>query len=292
MKIALDHVMKHYPDFDLDVTMEVPDDTITALIGTNGSGKTTTFRLMLGLARPDGGEGTILGEPIRRVGVNVKSRTGVTFGDSTFVPTFTLNDEIAERKRFYTTFDEQWCRAQLQRFTLPLNRQIQEFSTGMLAKCKTIMAMAHRPELLILDEPTAGLDVIARNEVLDLLREYMEIPGRSMLISSHIATDLENLCDDFYLIDRGRIRMHETIDALHDEYAVLTLTDDQMSAADPRYILAKQRTPGGWKAITDERGFYEENLPGAAICGASIDEIITLMSADPRTTTMQERTMQ
>lgn len=292
MKIALDHVTKHYPDFDLDVTMEVPDDTITALIGTNGSGKTTTFRLMLGLARPAGGEGIILGDPIRRVWVNAKSRTGVTFGDSTFVPTFTLNDEIAERKRFYTTFDEQWCRAQLQRFTLPLNQQIQEFSAGMLAECKTIMAMAHHPEPLILDEPTAGLDVIARNEVLDLLREYMEIPGRSMLISSHVATDLENLCDDFYLIDRGRIRMHETIDALHDEYAVLTLTDDQMSAADPRYILVKQRTPGGWKAVTDERGFYEENLPGAGICGASIDEIITLMSADPRTTTMQERTMQ
>ena len=110
MKIALDHVTKHYPDFDLDVTMEVPDDTITALIGTNGSGKTTTFRLMLGLARPAGGEGIILGDPIRRVWVNAKSRTGVTFGDSTFVPTFTLNDEIAERKRFYTTFDEQWCR--------------------------------------------------------------------------------------------------------------------------------------------------------------------------------------
>ena len=192
MKIALDHVTKHYPDFDLDVTMEVPDNTITALIGTNGSGKTTTFRLMLGLARPDGGDGTILGDPIRRVGVNVKSRTGVTFGDSTFVPTFTLNNEIDERRRFYTTFDEQWCRTQLQRFMLPLNRQIQEFSTGMLAKCKTIMAMAHHPELLILDEPTTGLDVIARNEVLDLLREYMEIPGRSMLISSHIATDLEN----------------------------------------------------------------------------------------------------
>lgn len=208
------------------------------------------------------------------------------------MPTFTLNDEIAERKRFYTTFDEQWCRAQLQRFTLPLNQQIQEFSAGMLAECKTIMAMAHHPEPLILDEPTAGLDVIARNEVLDLLREYMEIPGRSMLISSHVATDLENLCDDLYLIDRGRIRMHETIDALHDEYAVLTLTDDQMSAADPRYILVKQRTAGGWKAITDERGFYEENLPGVGICGASIDEIITLMSADPRTTTMQERTMQ
>ena len=292
MKIALDHVTKHYPDFDLDVTMEVPDDTITALIGTNGSGKTTTFRLMLGLARPAGGEGIILGDPIRRVWVNAKSRTGVTFGDSTFVPTFTLNDEIAERKRFYTTFDEQWCRAQLQRFTLPLNQQIQEFSAGMLAECKTIMAMAHHPEPLILDEPTAGLDVIARNEVLDLLREYMEIPGRSMLISSHVATDLEHLCDDLYLIDRGRIRMHETIDALHDEYAVLTLTDDQMSAADPRYILVKQRTAGGWKAITDERGFYEENLPGVGICGASIDEIITLMSADPRTTTMQERTMQ
>lgn len=261
MKIALDHVTKHYPDFDLDVTMEVPDDTITALIGTNGSGKTTTFRLMLGLARPAGGEGIILGDPIRRVWVNAKSRTGVTFGDSTFVPTFTLNDEIAERKRFYTTFDEQWCRAQLQRFTLPLNQQIQEFSAGMLAECKTIMAMAHHPEPLILDEPTAGLDVIARNEVLDLLREYMEIPGRSMLISSHVATDLENLCDDLYLIDRGRIRMHETIDALHDEYAVLTLTDDQMSAADPRYILSNSARPAAGKPLPTNADSMRRTCP-------------------------------
>ena len=191
MKIALDHVTKHYPDFDLDVTMEVPDDTITALIGTNGSGKTTTFRLMLGLARPAGGEGIILGDPIRRVWVNAKSRTGVTFGDSTFVPTFTLNDEIAERKRFYTTFDEQWCRAQLQRFTLPLNQQIQEFSAGMLAECKTIMAMAHHPEPLILDEPTVGLDPEERIHFRNLFSRTAQ--DRLVLLSTHIVSDVETI---------------------------------------------------------------------------------------------------
>ncbi len=234
--------------------------------------------------------------------------------DSSFDAAFTGTDVIRQAKAFYPTFNATLCRTLLTRFSLPEDKPMSDFSTGMTAKFKTIIAMSHEPDVLILDEPTslpedkpmsdfstgmtakfktiiamshepdvlildeptagldvvarnelldllraymetpgrailisshnskdietlvlildeptAGLDVVARNELLDLLRAYMETPGRAILISSHNSKDIETLCDDFYVIDRGRIRLHETIDRLRDDYAVLMLTDDQVT---------------------------------------------------------------
>ena len=107
--------------------------------------------------------------------------------------------------RFYPDFQEEEFRGRCERFKIPLNKQIKEFSTGMKAKLNVLLALSHDSRLLILDEPTAGLDVVAREEILDLLREYMEIPGRSIVISSHISGDLEHFCDDLYMIHEGKI---------------------------------------------------------------------------------------
>lgn len=278
--ITLDRATKHYTGFTLDVTMRVPKDSITALVGVNGSGKTTTFRIILGLAKPDAGTGTLLGTDVTQLPNSVKRRVGAVLADSSFDAAFTGTDVIRQAKAFYPTFNATLCRTLLTRFSLPEDKPMSDFSTGMTAKFKTIIAMSHEPDVLILDEPTAGLDVVARNELLNLLRAYMETPGRAILISSHNSKDIETLCDDFYVIDRGRIRLHETIDRLRDDYAVLMLTDDQAAELDRTHILASARVRGGVHALTDARRYYEENMPGVAVARGDIDELITIMTAD------------
>lgn len=276
--ITLDHATKRYADFTLDVTMRVPKDRITALVGVNGSGKTTTFRIILGLAKPDTGSGTLLGADVTRLPNAVKRRVGSALAEASFDAVFTGGDIIKQQAVFYPAFDATLCRGLLERFGLPTDKPMGDFSTGMAAKFRTIVAMAHRPEVLILDEPTAGLDVVARGELLDLLRAYMETPGHSIPISSHNAKDIESLCDDFYLIDHGRIRLHETIDRLRDDYATLILTDAQAASLDRSHILANVRMHGAVHALTDERRYYEENMPGVQIARGDIDGLIAVMT--------------
>lgn len=128
-----------------------------------------------------------------------------------------------------------------------------------------------------IDEPTAGLDVIARDSILELLREYMETEGRSILISSHISSDLESLCDDIYMINEGRIVLHENTDVLLDEYGLIKADEKQYELLDKQYILKVKKEQYGYSCLTDERAFYAENYPQLAIERGSVDKVITMM---------------
>ena len=128
-----------------------------------------------------------------------------------------------------------------------------------------------------MDESTAGLDVMARDEMLDILREYMETPGRSILISSHISTDLERICDDIYMIDEGKILLHEETDKLLDQYGLLKVKADQYEALDKAYILAHKKEEYGYSCLTNERQYYQENYPDITIEKGKIDDVIIMM---------------
>lgn len=140
-----------------------------------------------------------------------------------------------------------------------------------------LAAVSHGSRLLILDEPTNGLDVIARDELLGMLRDYMEEDGRAILISSHISADLEGFCDDLYMIDNGRIVLHEETDVLLSDYAVLKMTEEQFGRLDKAYILRYKEEHFGYKCMTDQKQFYLENYPDIAIEKGSIDELIMMM---------------
>lgn len=146
---------------------------------------------------------------------------------------------------------------------LPSDKAIHTFSNGMQAKLKIIAAISHKPDFLLLDEPTAGLDVSARFEIHQMLQDFMETDGRAILISSHIASDLEQLCDDFWMIKDGSITMHETVDDLLTRYGVLHLSDEQMESLDDAAIVARQKTRTGWKVLVNDRRFYERKLSDA-----------------------------
>jgi ABC-2 type transport system ATP-binding protein len=148
----------------------------------------------------------------------------------------------------------------------------------MKAKLKTLVAISHNAKLLILDEPTAGLDVVARDNLLELLREFMEgDEERSILISSHISSDLEGLCDDIYMIHDGKIILHENTDVLLSDYALLKVDDVQYGKLDKQYILRIMKQGYGYSCLTNQKQYYMENYPQVAIEKGSIDETITMM---------------
>ena len=276
--LKIENLKKHYDNFFLECSLQVNPGQVTGLIGQNGSGKSTTFKAILDLIHPDGGCITLFGKDNQDITPEDKEKLGVVLSDSGFSGYLRIKDIIPILENMYRQFDSSFFIKQVQRFSLPMDKQIKDFSTGMKAKLKVLVAISHGAKLLILDEPTAGLDVIARDELLDMLREFLEEDDeRSILISSHISSDLESLCDDLYMIHDGKIILHEDTDILLSNYALLKVDNKQYEALDKSYILRVKKESYGYSCLTNERQYYLENYPNITIEAGSIDELITMM---------------
>lgn len=279
--IKIEQLVKCYGDFRLDVSMEVPDGRVTGLIGKNGAGKSTVIKAILGLIRPDDGRVKVMGVESSDMSPVVRARLGVALSDSGFYSGLSVSDIGKILKKSYRDFDEQWFLAACRDQGLPVNKVIKTFSTGMKAKLRVLTALSHDADLLILDEPTAGLDVEARNEILDILRDYLaRNERRSMLITSHIATDLEGICDDIYLIHQGRIILHEDTDIILSDYGVIKGDEETYEKIDKRYLLTTRKEGPVYKCLTRERAFYTENYPGLIVENGGIDDLILMMTGD------------
>ena len=277
--LKISHLQKHYRGFSLDCSMEVQPGMITGLIGRNGSGKSTTFKALLGLIHPDGGEIEVFGKKAEELKPEDKQKLGVVFADSGFSMYLTAAGVANIMKSIYPDFDRDEFLQQCRRFNLPTDKKIKEFSTGMKAKFKVLAALSHKAELLILDEPTVGLDVIARDEVLNMLREYMEEnESSSILISSHISSDLESLCDDFYMIHAGKIILHEDTDVLLSDYAVLKVSEEEYEKLDQQYLIKIRKEAYGYRCLTNQKQFYMENYPDVVIENGKIDDLVVMMA--------------
>ncbi len=274
--LKVKHLKKNYASFSLDCSLEVKPGYVTGLIGQNGAGKSTTFKAILGLIQCDGGSIEIFGQSA--LNEEDKQLLGVVLSDSGFSGYLTISDIIPILKHLYKSFDQTFFLRMVNQFELPKNKKIKEFSTGMKAKLKVIVAMSHQAKLLILDEPTAGLDVIARDELLDMMRDYMaEDDQRAILISSHISSDLETLCDDVYMIHNGQVIMHEDTDVLLSEYGLLKVDDQQFEQLDKAYILKYKKESYGYSCLTHQKQYYSENYPGIVLENSHIDDVMTMM---------------
>ncbi len=280
MTLVLENVKKKYKTFELNLSMTLEPGTITGLIGRNGAGKSTTFKAILGLIKLTDGKVLIDGKQPQELKAADKENIGVVLSDSGFSGYMTVKDVIATMAAMYKKFDKADFTAKCEHFNIPLNQKIKEFSTGMKAKLKVLLAMSHGAKLLILDEPTSGLDVVVRNEILDMLREYMEDEENSILISSHISSDLEGLCDDVYFIENGQIIMHEETDTLLDAYGILKVTPEQYEKLAQEYVLCTKKDKYGYTCLTNQKQYFMENHPDIVIEKSEIDEIITLMLSD------------
>ena len=275
--LKVKNLQKRYGDFQLDCSLTVRPGRVTGLVGRNGSGKSTTFKAVLGLIRPDGGTVRCFGKDPQEFSAADRAKIGVVLPDSGFSGYLRGRDVVAILRELYPRFDQDFFIQQAQHMQLSLDVPLKEFSTGMRAKFKFLVALSHRARLLVLDEPTAGLDVVARDEILDLLRRYLEEDAqRSILISSHISSDLESLCDDFYLIDSGRIILHEDTDVLLSDYAFLKVSADDFADLDQQYILQAQETDYGYCCLTRQKQYYHENYPQIVIEPGSIDKIMSM----------------
>ena len=241
--VQLNKVTKAYGSFQLDCSMEVQPGMATGFVGANGAGKTTTFQILLGLVPPETGEIRIFGIPYTELTVKDRERIGVSLADSGFSQFLTVRDVTAILRNLYTRFDEARFQEKCQRYELPANKKIKDFSTGMQAKLKLLIAMSHDADLLI---------------------------------SSHISSDLEKFCDDIYMIDRGRIVLHGETDVLLDSYGILKVDERQYQALDRRYLLAGMREAYGYRLLTNERRYYQENYPDLVMEKGSIDDILIL----------------
>ena len=243
--LKLQNVVKNYGAFSLHCSLELKSGQISALIGQNGAGKSTTFKAILGLISIDGGEIEVLGKPVQELTPEEKEYVGVVLSDSGFSGYLNIKDILPVMDNMYTKFEKAEFLRQCQRFALPMDKQIRDFSTGMKAKLKALIALSHHAKVLILDEPTAGLDVVARDELLDLLREYME--------------------------------QHEDTDVLLSDYALLKMDERQYADLDKRYLLRRRKEPYGYAVLTSQKQFYMENYPQLTVEKGSIDDVIMMM---------------
>lgn len=276
--LKIKDLKKSYDLFQLDVSFEIPRGCITGLIGANGAGKSTIFKGILDLISIDGGTIEIFGKDYKTLSKKEKEKLGVVLAESGFSGFLTVQDVAKILENMYSQFDKAMFFDYCKRYQLPLKKQIKEFSTGMKAKLKILTAISHKAEFLLLDEPTTGLDVLAREDLLSMLREYMEEnENRTILISSHISTDLEGLCDDLCMIDNGKVVLHEEIDTLLGQYGLLKISSEQYDTLDKNYLLRKKRESWGYACLTNQKQFYLENYPSYTIEKGSIDEVITMM---------------
>ena len=274
--LKINNLQKHYEGFALDCSLSVPAGRITGLIGQNGAGKSTVFKSVLNIIFPDSGSIEVFGT--EGLDESKQQRIGTVLADSGFSGYLTIRDIRTILKQFYPAFDEKGFTEGCAKFQLPQEKKVNELSTGMKAKLKMLAALTHKADLLLLDEPTAGLDVIAREEVLDMLREYMEEKeDRAILISSHISSDLETICDDFYMIHEGKIFLHEDTDRLLGSYAILKVSEQEYEKLDKKYLISRKKEAYGYSCLSDQREFYQENYPDIVINKSGIDDLIMLV---------------
>ena len=245
--IELKGLKKSFPDFTLGpMDLAVPEGTILGLIGENGAGKSTTIKLLLSLLRTDAGSITILGQDAKKLD---KNEIGVVLDEPGFPSMLNAKEIRSFLKDIYRHWDDAVWQDYLRRFELPQEKKFSDFSKGMKMKFAIAAAMSHHARLLILDEPTSGLDPVVRDEVVSILSEFTREPDHSILLSSHIVSDLEKLCDYIAFLHKGQLLLNEEKDALYEEYGLLRCDLETLRALDPAAVIGKKETPYGAEVI-------------------------------------------
>ena len=250
--IELSHVNKSFGDFAIqELSLTVPGGTICGLVGENGAGKSTTIRLIMNALRPDSGTVRVLGtDAASPEFLAVKDDIGVVLDEAYFPESLNAVQVGKIMAATYRQWDQPLYDSFLKRFDLPLNKQFKDFSRGMRMKLAIAAALSHRPKLLVLDEATAGLDPIVRDEVLDLFNEFTREEDHSILISSHILSDLEKLCDYIAFLHKGDLLFCEEKDRLLEEYGIFEDSRENLDGLMPEAIVAREETRyGGVRAL-------------------------------------------
>ena len=250
--IELSHINKSFGDFAIrDLNLTVPSGTICGLVGENGAGKSTTIRLLMGALQPDSGTASVLGTNVSSPEFReVKEDVGVVLDEAYFPESLNAVQVGKIMAATYRRWDQKLYDSYLKRFDLPEKKQFKDFSRGMRMKLAIAVALSHQPKLLVLDEATAGLDPIVRDEVLDIFNEFTREEDHSILISSHILSDLEKLCDYIAFIHKGDLLFCEEKDRLLEQYGIFEDSRENLDCLQPEAIVAREENRyGGVRAL-------------------------------------------
>ncbi len=266
---------KHYKDFTLGpIDLTLPGGTICGLVGENGAGKSTTMKLILSSCEADGGSVTVLGKDNHSAEFTLtKADLGVVL-DAPGIPQCLTTVQVGNvMAGIYPDWDAAAYANLCKKFSLPLHKKYKDLSRGMRMKQGLAVALAHHPKLLLLDEATSGLDPVIRDELIDLLLDFVRDEDHAILISSHIVSDLEKLCDTIAFLHKGQLLLCEDKDTLREEYALWHGTAQQLEELDPAAILRQRTTPYGTEALV-----RRDAVPvGSPLTPVSIEELFVQM---------------
>lgn len=272
--IEIKNLYKFYDNFSInDLNLTLPGGCILGLVGENGAGKSTTIKCILDIVHKDSGAINVLGKDNVKYNRYVKENVGAVLDEAGFNGSFTAR-QIGRIMRYtYENWDDSEYDRLLKALSVPLNKKFKEFSKGMKMKLGIAVALSHHAKLLILDEATSGLDPVVRDEITDLFMEFTRNEDHSVLISSHIVSDLEKICDYIAFIHEGRLLLCEEKDVLLNEYAIINCTEEQFTALDSRSVIGLRRSPYGVQAVVKKA----EIPSGFDTSPVSLEELFVFM---------------
>jgi len=275
--LTIKGLTKKYNDFVLDdVSFNVPRGAIVRLIGENGAGKSTTINAALGLIKKDAGVISILGKQNDEIDSSIHNRIGVVFDGNNFHDGLSPKKLNKIFKNIYSEWDEAEYFTLLEKLSLPVDKKVKEFSKGMKMKLSIAVALSHHSELLILDEATSGLDPIIRDELLDMFLDFVQDENRSILVSSHITSDLEKVADYIVFIHNGKVVFNKTKDELMYKYGIMKCRTAQFETIDKQDIIVYLKKDYEWDILVADRDLAQKKYPKVIIDPANIDDIMLL----------------
>lgn len=272
--IEIKDLMKHYPDFTLgEISLEIPQGIIVGLIGENGAGKTTLIKSILDVIKKDRGEVFVLG---REVAFS-KEEIGVVFDNSFFPEVMTSANIDSVMKDVFRNWDSPLFYRYLDSFSIKKDQSLRTMSKGMRKKVEIATALSHHPKLLILDEPTSGLDPIVRNEVLDIFLNFIQDEEHTVLLSSHITSDLEHIADQIVFIDKGKIVLNEDRNVIFDHYGILRCSDEDFSRIDRDDILAYKKNRYEYDVLVTDTDTCRKKYGNCIIDKITLEDMMLIM---------------
>jgi len=250
--VELKNVTKRFKGFSVNhINLQVKRGFVTGFIGANGAGKSTTIKTMMNLLRPDAGEVKLFGLDYKTHEKEIKQRIGFVYDGNIFFEGLNLKDIKRIVAPAYKRWDDTIFYQYVEQFELPLNKAIKTFSKGMQMKASLAIALSHHAELIIMDEPTAGLDPIFRRELLDLLQELMVDGNRTIFFSTHITTDLDRIADYIAFIQKGELVFNQSIHDVAENYALVKGELNLLDRDTEKAFVHVHRASTGFEALTD-----------------------------------------
>lgn len=250
--LEVNNICKQYKDFSLDhVTFHIPTGCIMGFIGENGAGKSTTIKCIMDLIKKDSGQITIFGKDNKKELKSAKEDIGVVMDECCFPDNLSIKNIKKIMKNIYKNWEEKTFQDYIERFLLPEKKPVKDFSRGMKMKLSIAVALSHGSKLLILDEATSGLDPMVRDEILDVFLEFIQDETHGILISSHITSDLEKICDYITFIHHGKIIFVEEKDELLERYAIVKCSEEDLESIPKEAVVGQKKNQFGVELLVE-----------------------------------------